>query len=98
MSNLTSRLNPVNGYILINSEKVEQTSAIIINKEKEDAYIRGKVVKVGGPIFDEGVEIIPPCKVGDSVLYSFSGFEEVTINGESIRVVKFSNIVGVFNE
>ena len=96
MRNLSCK--PVNGYLFITPDKKEEEQTIIVKKVKDDAYIRGKVISVGGSIWNDGREITSPCKAGDIVLYSFSGFEEVNIDGETIRILKFANIVGVFNE
>jgi len=93
---LADKLHPVAGYITITPQEETKIEGVIYNKEKEDAYVRGKVLKVGdGFLHDSGNFLGSPCKEGDIVLYSFSGFENVTQEGETIQVVRFSAIVAI---
>ncbi len=93
-----NNLVPVAGYATISPEKEKEDSAIIIRKEKDDAYIKGKVIKVGGSYYQDGIEFKAPCKPGDVVLYSYSGFEDTMVGGKTVRIIRFSAIVGIFKE
>lgn len=99
--NLVATLTPLEGYALISPHhENKQSHGIIVKRDRDDYYIRGTVVAVGTSItIWEGAnlrQIDSPCKVGDTVLYSSSGYETITEQGREIQVVKFSSIVGVY--
>lgn len=95
-----SNLSPVPGYALITPDKSTDTpeEGIITTKDKQDYFIRGTIIKIGGTLETENLTIEPPAKEGDMVLYSASGYEDITLGIERVQVVKFSAIVGVYDK
>lgn len=80
------------------AEDEKSPSGLIIpdtaRKEKPE---RGIVVAVGPGKRGDDNEIIPVAfKVGDEVMFSKYGFDEVTINDEEYYVLSESNILGTF--
>lgn len=92
---------PIGDRILVKpegSEDEKTPSGIFIpdtaRKEKPE---RGLVIAVGPGKRGDDNELIPVAvKVGDEVMFSKYGFDEVTINDEEYYVVSESNILGTF--
>lgn len=63
-----------------------------VSKEKSD---RGKVVAVGEGRYEEGKLIAPRVKVGDVVIFSKYGYDEVKMDGDELYLVKEENILAV---
>ncbi|RJQ34349.1 co-chaperone GroES [Candidatus Parcubacteria bacterium] len=82
------------------SEDEKTPSGIIIpdtaEKEKPE---RGTIVAVGeGKRTDKGDVLPLRYKVGDKVMFSKYGYDEVTIDGEEYYVIAESNILGTFGK
>jgi chaperonin GroES len=67
-----------------------------VNKEKPE---QGIVVAVGEGRWDEdGEKRIPmDVKVGDRVIFSKYGFDEVKISGETLYIVSASSVLGILS-
>lgn len=92
-------IKPLGDRVLIRAlEAVTKTrSGIIIpdtaNKERPE---QGIVVAVGeGRTTDQGALIKPAVKVGDTVIFSKYGPDEIKIDGEEYYILNESNILAV---
>lgn len=65
-----------------------------VNKEKP---AKGTVVAVGPGKYEDGKRIPMQVKVGDTVLFSSYGYDEVKIEGEEYYILAESNVLGVVN-
>ncbi len=79
-------------------EEVASVSGIIIpdstNKEKP---AKGKVVAVGPGRYDDG-ELVPmSVKVGQTVLFSKYGYDEVKVGGVEYYILPESQVLAVLN-
>jgi len=63
-----------------------------VSKEKSD---RGKVLAVGEGRFEDGKVVPMRVKVGDIVIFSKYGYDEVKQDGEDLYLVKEDNILAV---
>ncbi|MBX4195597.1 co-chaperone GroES [Candidatus Parcubacteria bacterium] len=63
-----------------------------VSKEKSD---RGKVVAVGEGRFEDGKLVPMRVKVGDAVIFSKYGYDEVKLDGEELYLVKEDSILAV---
>lgn len=63
-----------------------------IDKEKPE---QGEVIAVGEGGYDDGTLIPPPVKVGDRVVFSRYGYDEVKYEGEEYFIIKSDNILAV---
>jgi len=63
-----------------------------VSKEKPE---QGKVVAVGEGIYIEGKLIPLTVKVGDNVIFSKYGYDEIKVDGEEYFVVKQDNILAI---
>jgi len=92
--------NPGGDRVLIRPmlpEKVTSSGIIIpetVDKEKPE---QGKIVAVGpGKKNDDGKTIPISYKVGERVMFSKYGYDEVKINGTEYYIVSENNILGIF--
>lgn len=91
----TINIVPVAGYILIKPEKQEKTTAsgIVLPDSHEDKPQQGKVLAVGGAIYQDGKEISSPVKVGETVIYREWGGKEYKSGDEELLILKFEDIM-----
>ncbi|MFA7310117.1 MAG: co-chaperone GroES [Candidatus Paceibacterota bacterium] len=92
---------PAGDRVLVKPEAAQDEktpSGIIIpdsaRKEKPES---GVIVAVGGGKRNEKGDILPMSyKVGDKVMFSKYGYDEVTIDEEEYYVITEANILGTF--
>lgn len=66
-----------------------------VSKEKPE---QGTVVAVGpGKRGDDGKLVAPSVKVGDKVMFSKYGFDEVKVGGQEYYIVSESNILAILS-
>jgi len=83
----------------ISAEEMNTTlSGIIIpdtvSKEKPE---QGTVVAVGEGKWDDGVRVPMSVKVGDRVVFSRYGYDEVKLDGVEYYILKEENILAIIN-
>jgi len=81
----------------ISADEMKTTSSGIIipdtvSKEKPE---QGVVVAVGDGKWDDGVKIPLSVKVGDKVVFSRYGYDEVKLDGVEYYILKEENILAV---
>ena len=82
------------------SNEVEKTAGGIyipdtIKKEKPE---RGTVVAVGEGRHENGKIIPLTVSVGDSIVFSKYGYDEIKIDDEEYLIIKEENILAIINE
>ncbi len=104
MKKINNKLNirPLGDKVLIKALSVGETekkskSGIIIpdtiDKEKPE---QGRIVAVGGGKYDDSGKLLPmSVKVGDRVLFSKYGYDEIKMDGEEFLIVSESQILAV---
>ncbi|MFA6969075.1 MAG: co-chaperone GroES [Candidatus Paceibacterota bacterium] len=65
-----------------------------VDKEKPS---RGTVLAVGPGKFEDGARVPMQVKVGDVVLFSKYGYDEVKIGEQEYYILSESNILGIVN-
>lgn len=98
MSQLTVKsLNPTPGYTLVEPASKEQktTSGIYLPDSHDEKPQYGKILAVGAAYFDQGKEIKPSFKKGDTVVYKKWGGNEVQIDNTEYQFLKFEDILAV---
>jgi len=96
MSDLkASQLKPNNGYVLVEPIKDEpKTKSGIYLPETEDKPQQGKVLAVGGSVWESGTkEIKSPVKKGDVVIYKKWGGNDFKIEDVEYQFLKFEDIL-----
>jgi len=94
-----SNIKPVAGYILVEPLKQEKTTAsgIVLPESHEEKPQSGKVLSVGGSIFDDGHEVLPPCKVDDVIIYREWGGKEYKDGDTNLLILKFEDVMATIN-
>lgn len=78
-----------------NEEKVSASGIIIPETVDKEKPAKGKVVAVGAGKYDDG-ELIPmQVKVGQTVLFSKYGYDEVKVDGVEYYILSESQILAV---
>ncbi len=90
-----TKIHPVAGYILVEPQKQEKTTAsgIVLPDNHQDKPQQGKVLSVGGSTFIDGREVSSPCKVNDIVVYREWGGKEYKENNVEYLLLKFDDIM-----
>lgn len=65
-----------------------------VDKEKPE---QGKVVAVGEGKYIDGKLIPLTVKIGDTVIFSKYGYDEIKVNDEEFLIVKEDNILAIIN-
>lgn len=91
---------PAGDRVLVKPETVEEKTAsgiIIPDTARKEKPETGMVLAVGPGKRGDDNEIIPvSVKVGDRVMFSKYGYDEVMIDEEEYYVVSENNILGTF--
>lgn len=90
----TSPIAPANGYLVLEILDDESPKGFDV-EDSDQIPQRGKVLAVGGDTFYEGEVFKSPAKVGDIILHSGFGYEDVIVQGEKFRLCPFIKTVGV---
>ncbi len=91
-----SQLQPLAGYVLVEPAKSQKQTAsgIILPENDSEKPQHGKVLAVGGSVWESGVkEVKSPVKVGDGVIYKKWGGNEVMIGDVEYQFLKFDDIL-----
>jgi len=90
-------IQPVAGYILVKPQKQEKTTAsgILIPDSHDEKPQQGEVISLGGSYFEQGKEIIAPCKVGDIVIYKEWGGKDYKLDNVNYLILKFDDIMAI---
>lgn len=96
-----SRITPLGDRVLLRpftAEEVEKKNdfGIIIpetiSKERPE---QGEVIAVGEGHYDDGKLIPVKVKVGDKVIFSKYGFDEVKMDGDELYILKEESILAI---
>lgn len=96
MPEIQSRIHPAPGYILIEPQKKEKTTAsgIVLPDSHEDKPQQGKVLSIGDVfVSDYGTKKESPCQVGDVVIYREWGGKEYKEDNVELLLLKFDDIM-----
>lgn len=76
-------------------EKKLPSGIIIPDTVDKEKPAKGEVIAVGPGKYDDGERVPMQVKVGDTVLFSKYGYDEVKIDGETYYILSEANILGV---
>lgn len=91
-------IQPLGDRVLVSpSPKDEATlSGILIpDSANREAPSKGTVVAVGPGRYDDGVLVPMTVKVGDTVLFSKYGFDEVKVDGKEFYILSEVSVLAV---
>lgn len=100
MADITKKIKPLAGYVLIEPEELEKKTAagIVLPDTHDEKSQKGKIIAMGKALLTRaGKKIEPEFKVGDTVLYKKWGGDEIKldITGKELTFVKFDDILAV---
>jgi len=73
-------------------------SGIIIPDSAQEKATEGTVVAVGQGKYDDGVLVPMQVSVGDRVMFSKYGHEEVKVGGQEYYIVSESNVLAIIKK
>lgn len=93
-------VSPLGSRVLIKPFTKEELQpknsfGIILPDSGKEKSEQGKVLAVGPGEYQDGKLVVPRVKVGDKVVFSKYGYEEVTVDGEELFLIKEENILAV---
>jgi len=90
-------LKPTAGYLLIEplEKEVKTASGIYLPDTAGEKPQKGKVIAVGGAIYQDTRKVDAPAKLNDVVLYKKWGGNEVKIGNIEYMFVKFEDVLAV---
>lgn len=91
-------LSPLGDRVVVFPLAKEESTAsgiLIPDSAKQEKPERGTVVAVGPGRYDDGDLLPMTVKIGDTVLFSKYGFDEVKIEGKEYFIVSEANILAV---
>ena len=94
-NNPTKNIIVTKGYLLLEILENEQPVGFSVEDKNQPAQ-RGKVLSVGDETFDEhGNKLESPAEIGDVVVHSAYGFENITHKDEEYRLCPFTKVLAV---
>lgn len=90
-------LKPTAGYLLIAplEKETKTASGIYLPDSAGEKPQKGKIIAIGGKIYQEGHQVDSPAKLNDIVFYKKWGGNEVKIDNKEYLFVKFEDILAV---
>ena len=95
------KIKPIRDYVLIRRVESESKTAggLIIPDNAKEKPVQGIVIAVGdGKIDDNGQIVKPVVKEGDKVLFTKWSGNDVKMNGETVVVMKESDIIAIIED
>ncbi len=91
-------IKPLMGYVVVEPSAAETKTAsgLYLPESAQEKPAQGTVVAVSDKIvLESGREISAPVKVGDKVIYKKWGGDEIKLNGQEYKLVKFDDLMAV---
>ena len=90
-----ARITPVKGFLVLEVLENESPNSFDV-ADNDQIPQRGRVLAVGTDTLHESGDVFKsPCKVGDTVIHSGFGYEDVYIDGERYRMCPFGKVLGI---
>ncbi len=99
----TVKIQPLSDRVLIrplsknDSENKSASGIIIPVNSSREVPDQGIVIAVGPGRYDDGKLVPMSVKVGDKVIFTKYGHEEVTVDGEELFIFSENSIMAVIN-
>jgi chaperonin GroES len=95
-------LSPLGDRIVVqpaerSGEKKLASGIIIPETVDKEKPAEGTVVAVGAGKYEDGKRIPLQVKVGDTVIFSKYGYDEVKIDGQEYYILSESQVLGIVN-
>jgi chaperonin GroES len=92
-----TNIKPLGDHVLVKPVKQEEktNSGIYLPDSAKDKPQEGEVLAVGSGKYIEGVLKPLEVKVGDKVIYTKYGGDEIKVDGEELKLVSESDILAI---
>ncbi|HEY4695221.1 MAG TPA: co-chaperone GroES [Candidatus Nanoarchaeia archaeon] len=92
-------IKPMAGYALLAPEEAAEKTAsgLYLPDNAQERPARGQVIAVGASTFDHGQEVKAQFKIGDNVIYKKWGGDELKVNDEEYKLVKFDDVMAIID-
>ena len=97
-STTTPIIKPLAGYVLIKPSEAETTTTfgIILPDSAQEKPALGEVVAIGAALtLGTGSYLSCPVEVGQKVFYKKWGGDEIKMQGEEMKLVKFEDLIAI---
>lgn len=103
MAKQTVPISPLSDRVVVkpldkNEEKQLASGIIIPETVDKERPSKGAVVAVGPGKYDDGQLVPMTVKVGDTVLFSKYGYDEVKIDGVEYFILAESSVLAILND
>ncbi len=91
-------LEPLYDRVVVEPEEVEQKSkggVVLPDSVEKEKPQQGKVIAVGKGKYVGGKFVRPEVKVGNKVLYSKFGGDEIEISGQKVIILEAKDILAI---
>ncbi len=78
-------------------DEVSTSGIIIPDSAKQEAPSKGTVVAVGAGRYDDGVVVPMTVSVGDTILFSKYGYDEVKVDGKDYYILSESSVLAILS-
>ena len=101
LSSLLPNVMPLGSRVLIKPftkeelEKKNTFGIILPESDSKEKSEQGMVIALGPGEYKDGKFLSPRVKAGDKVVFSKYGYDEITVNGEELYLIKEENILAV---
>lgn len=94
---MASKVKPLSDHVLVRPVKQEEktNSGIYLPDSAKDKPQEGEVLAVGSGKYIEGDLKPLEVKVGDKVIFSKYGGDEIKVDGEELKLVSESDILAI---
>lgn len=79
-------------------EKKNSFGIILPDSDKKEKAEQGKVLAVGPGKYEDGKWVPTSVKVGDIVAFSKYGYDDITVDGEELYLIKEDNILAIIRK
>lgn len=93
-----TKVTPIDDRVVVqpSAAKDKTDSGIILPESAKEKPLTGTVIAVGpGKLNDDGSRAELTVKKGDTVLYGKYGGTEIELDGEEVKILRESEILGV---
>lgn len=93
-------ISPLSDRVVVEPASQEEVSAsgiIIPDTASREKPERGTVVAIGPGKHEDGAKVPMTVKVGDTVLFSKYGYDEVKIDGKEYFILPESSVLAIIN-
>lgn len=91
------KIKPLDDRVVVRASEAEETTAggIVLPDAAKEKPQRGTVIAVGpGRLLDSGERCSVSVDVGDEVLFGKYGGTDIEIDGEEVKILRESDILG----